>query len=122
MEDKTGYLLVREHERFQAKQRALVLLTQIPESFPFHIIDISEGGLSFSYLGAKIDIKGKFPVSLYYDQEMIVEDLPVKAVSDIQLSNVLVPVRRGSLCFESLDDNQQHSLSVFIKTCTESRH
>ena len=122
MEDNTGYLLAREHERFKAKQRALVLLPQKSKPLPFHIIDISEGGLSFTYLGERIDLKGNYSVSLYDDQEMIVGDLPVKAVSNIRLSNVLVPVNRGSLCFEALDLNQRRSLSTFIKTCTVLRH
>ncbi len=119
MEDQTGYLLNRRHTRFKAKKRALVFLPKGPELLPYHIIDISEGGLSFSYLGEKINLEGIFPVSLYNDKELVVKNLPVKAVSDCQLHDALVPVRRGSICFESVRGKKQNGLVTFIKICTE---
>jgi hypothetical protein len=122
MDDQSGFLMSREHKRFKVKQRALVFLPQGPEATPYHILDISEGGLSFSYLGEKINLTGTFPVDLYDDQELVVENLPVKAVSDCRLRDDLVPVRRGSFCFESLSPNQRNGLVTFIENCAEQRH
>ena len=119
MDDRTGYLIPREHRRFKAKPRALVFLPHGPEAVPYHIVDISEGGLSFSYLGEKINLKGTFPVCLYDDEELLVENLAVKAVSDTKLRDDLVPVRRSSICFEPLNLNQRNVIVTFIQSCTE---
>jgi hypothetical protein len=119
MENEPNYPLPRKHPRFKALQRTLVLLPQGPEALPYHIIDISEGGLSFRYLGKKIKPTRISPINLYHEHELIVEALPVKTVSDYQLSEGIVPVRRGSLCFESLSMEQRNKLSSFVEKFTE---
>jgi hypothetical protein len=115
-------LPTRDHLRVKALPRALVFFPQGPEVLPYHIIDISEGGLSFQYLGEKIKRTGTFSVNLYHEHELIAENLPAKEASDIQLRNGLVPVRRASMSLESLSDEQQDRLSNFIKGFTEPLH
>ena len=113
-----SYHPFRRYQRFTAKARALVLFPVISQNLPFHIIDICDGGLSFRYLGKKI-ITSKIPsINLYYEFKMIVGDLPVKEVSDYQLRDDIVPVRRKSLCFESLSIEQHNRLSFFIELFT----
>ena len=115
MENYADYLPFMKDQRFKAQERALVSFPLDSEDLPYHIIDICEGGLSFRYLGKKIKAS-KIPlISLYYEYELIVEDLPVKEVSDYQLSEGIVPVRRKSLRFESLSIEQHNRLSFFIE-------
>ena len=118
MENHSSYPPVRRYQRFKAQERALVSLPLDSEDLPYHIIDICEGGLSFRYLGKKIKTFKIPPINLYYEHELIVGDLPVKEVSDYQLHDDIVPVRRKSLCFESLSMEQHNRLSLFIERFT----
>ena len=118
MESHSSHQPVRRYQRFKAQERALVSLPLDSEDLPYHIIDICEGGLSFRYLGKKIKTSKIPPVNLYYEYELIVGDLPVKEVSDYQLLDDIVPVRRKSLCFESLSIEQHNRLSFFIEVFT----
>jgi hypothetical protein len=120
MEGPLKYQPERTHPRHKAMHRALVLVTQGPEALPYHIIDISAGGLAFRYLGQKLKRSEITRISLYHDFDLILDEIPVKPVSDFQLRDNLVPVRRGSLCFESLNSEQRSQLERFIeKYCDE---
>ena len=119
MENYSGYLPFRKSQRFNAQERALVFLPLDSRELPYHIIDICESGLSFRYLGKKIKTLKIPPINLYYEYELIVEDLQVKEVSDYQLSDGIVPVRRKSLRFESLSIEQHNRLSFFIERFTK---
>jgi len=119
LENHSSHQPVRRYQRFKAQERALVSLPLDSEDLPYHIIDICEGGLSFRYLGKKIKASKIPPINLYYESELIVGDLPVKEVSDYQLFDDVVPVRRKSLCFESLSMEQQNRLSLFIECFTK---
>ena len=119
MENHSSHQTVRRHQRFKAQERALVSLPLDSEDLPYHIIDICEGGLSFCYLGKKIKTSKIPPINLYYEYELIVGDLPVKEVSDYQLLDDIVPVRRKSLCFGSLSMEQHNRLSLFIERFTK---
>lgn len=120
MESRIKYQPVREHQRFKAVHRALVLVDRGPEALPYHIMDISESGLSFRYLGQKIKRSEVKKISLYHDFELIVEGIPVQTVSDYRLRDNLVPVRRGSVNFKDLDENQRSLLDRFIQNYTEA--
>ena len=119
MENHSSDQPVRRHQRFKAQERALVSLPLDSEDLPYHIIDICEGGLSFRYLGKKIKTSKIPPINIYYEYELIVGDLPVKEVYDYQLHDDIVPVRRKSLCFESLSIEQHNRLSLFIERFTK---
>ena len=120
MESRLEYSPIRENQRFQAVDRALVLIERGPESLPFHIMDISEGGLSFRYLGQKLRRSDIKELSLYHNHELIVDKLPVKSVSDYRLKDNLVPVRRGSVRFASLSAEQLLKLNTFIRFYTKA--
>src|SRR6056297_1072841 len=119
MESRIQYSPVRQHQRFKAKDRALVLVNNGPESLPFHIIDISEGGLSFRYLGHKLKRSEVKSVSLFHNHDLVVKDLPIKSISDHRLRDNLVPVRRGSVRFAELEDDKLSKLEHFIRDYTE---
>ena len=119
MENHSSYQPVRRYQRFKAQERALVSLPLDSEDLPYHIIDICEGGLSFRYLGKKIKTSKMPHINLYYESNLIVGDLPVKEVSDYQLRDDIVPVRRKSLDFEALSIEQQNRLSLFIERFTK---
>jgi hypothetical protein len=119
MENHSSYQPVRGYQRFKAQERALVLLRLGSQPLPYHVIDICEGGFSFRYLGKKIIASKIPPINLYHEYELIVGDLPVKEVSDCLLFDGFVPVRRRSLCFESLSIEQKNKLSTFIERFTE---
>ncbi len=120
MESRVQYSPAREHQRFAAMDRALVLINQGPESLPYHIVDISEGGLSFRYLGKKLKRAEIHKVSIYFDSELIVDDLPINSISDYKLQDNLVPVRRGSIIFQELSPEQLSKLENFIKKYTKA--
>jgi len=122
MESQPAYQPIREHQRFKAKQRALVLLPQGEDALPYHIIDISQGGLSFRYLGKKLKHAEINSISLYHEYDLIVDALPVTTVSDSRLHDNLVPVRRGSIRFNSLNPDQRERLTTFIQQHTETSH
>lgn len=120
MESRLKYQPAREFQRFKAMHRALVLIDKGPESLPYHIMDISESGLSFRYLGQKLKRSTVKEISLYHDFELIVENIPVQTVSDCRLQDNLVPVRRGSLLFKDLNTEQHSQLERFIQNYTEA--
>jgi hypothetical protein len=120
MEERVEYSPVRAHQRFAAMERALVLVNQGPESLPFHIMDISEGGLSFRYLGKKLKRSEIKKVSLYHNDKLIVEDIPINAISDYRMQDNLVPVRRGSIIFKELTPEQLSKLEKFIQEFTKA--
>ncbi len=120
MESRIKYSPVRNHQRFKAIGRALVLVNSGPEALPFHIMDISEGGLSFRYLGPKLRRDKVKNISLYHDQELIVDDIPIKSISDFRLSDNLITVRRGSVQFGPMDSKKHSQLEKFIQNYTEA--
>ncbi len=120
MESRVKYSPVRSYQRFKAMDRALVLVDQGPESLPFHIMDISEGGLSFRYLGQKLRRSEIKKVSLYHDYKLIVDDIPIKAISDHRLRDNIVPIRRGSILFKDLDPEKLSKLETFIREFAEA--
>jgi len=83
-------------------------------------MDISEGGLSFRYLGKKLKRSEIKKVSLYHNDKLIVEDIPIGAISDYRLQDNLIPVRRGSIIFKDLTPEQQKKLEKFIQEYTKA--
>jgi len=109
----------RTSDRFKAKERALVWCHLDSEDLPYHLIDISYEGFSFKYLGSELKYDAINQVSLYYENELIVENLPVEVVSDFLLADNLVPVRRASVFIKSLSTVQDRDLQYFIRNFTE---
>lgn len=119
MDGEQSYNFVRKHKRFSANPRALVLVQDENDKLPFHIIKIGEGGLSFRYLGGKYNYSETFKISLYFEDQLIVDSIPAKPVSDFRLQNNLVPVRCGNIRFIDLEDEQRQKLDYFIQNYSE---
>jgi hypothetical protein len=122
MENQTSYPQNRKHPRYIAWPRAMVFIEKSPEPLPYHIIDISEGGVSFHYLGKKIKFEERCTINLYHENELIIDDLPTNLISDNLMRNGLVPKRRRSLCFDSLSINQKTKLLAYINSFTYPLH
>lgn len=113
-------LPIREHQRLKALPRALVYFHQTPEQLPYHIIDISMGGLSYRCLGKMIQRGTTCSISLYHENTLIVDNLSAMEVSHILISDDYYQIHRCSLNFKSISDENQKKLSNFIETFTEA--
>ena len=122
MESQLTHQPPREHQRFKAKQRALVFFPEREQALPYHIIDISEGGLAFRYLGNKLKSSERVKVSLYHEYDLIIDSIQAETVSDFKLRENLVPVRRGSISFSGLNQEQRNKLSAYIQQFAEGPH
>ena len=120
MESRVQYSPARAHQRFSAADRALVLINHEPEALPYHIIDISEGGLSFRYLGKELKRSEVTKGSLYHDHKLIIDDLSINTASDYCLRDNMVPVRRRGVTFKELTLDQLSKLETFIQNYTEA--
>ena len=109
----------RVHKRFPAKERALVSIGTEFDDMLYHLIEISNGGLSFRYLGEDVLTKGIAELSILLEDNSCVDSLPVEIVSDTLLVNGYIPVRRRSVRFGELSPIQKTQLIDFIKKNTE---
>ncbi len=115
----------RRYPRYRAGKRALLVINTTMDR-PFHILDIGHGGVAFKYLGEKKEANLITNISLVDDQHVYLENIPVVAVNDIRLSpdspegqaGISAPRRRVSLCFTSLNREQEDRLEEFIREHT----
>lgn len=110
----------RTHPRYQAKDRALAMVSSAPAGMPYHIIDISKGGLAFRYLGEKMEGQQITQLDLYYNDALCIKDVPVTSVGDCWTGSDLTDIRRNCLAFTGLTSEQQAQLDLFIKQYTLS--
>jgi c-di-GMP-binding flagellar brake protein YcgR len=120
LEGKTLETERRRHPRFTARERTLVEVTGDEFGLPYHLVDISEGGMSFRYLNASpLPLTGS-QMDIYQDAELYVGRLPVTVVADRQLADDTLPKRHCCVRFEKLTQAQQIQLKVFILCQTKS--
>lgn len=110
----------RRHPRFPARERALVAVTGDDFGLPYHLIDISEGGMAFHYLGERPLALADSWMDIYLDKDLHVGRLPVTDVADRELEDCFIPKRRCSMRFGKLTSAQQIQLQTFIRNQTES--
>ncbi|MEW6290109.1 MAG: PilZ domain-containing protein [Thermodesulfobacteriota bacterium] len=110
----------RRHPRFSAHERALVAVSGDDSGLPYHLIDISEGGMAFRYLGeTPLSLTGS-RMDIYLDECLHVGRLPVTVVADRQLPGKdFIPKRRCSVRFGKLTPAQQLQLQTFIRCHTK---
>ena len=109
----------RTNKRFPAKERALVSIRSDSYGMLYHLIEISNGGLSFRYLEEDVLTKSLSELSIVLEDNFYVDSLPVEIVSDTLLVNGYIPVRRRSVRFGELSPRQKTQLIDFIKKNTE---
>lgn len=110
----------RNHPRYQALDRALAMVSSAPTGMPYHIIDISKGGLAFRYLGEKMQGEQITQLDLYYNDDLCISNIPVTSVGDCWTGSDLTDIRRNCLAFTGLSGEQQEQLDLYIKQYTVS--
>jgi len=79
----------RKKQRFPAKDGCLVSLRSDPIK-PWQILDISEEGLSFRYIGGVDEPKDVSELDiLTADTALCIERVPIRVISDLGLSDPL---------------------------------
>ena len=109
----------RTHKRFLAKERALVYIKSGSYGMLYHLIEISNGGLSFRSLGEDVLINGSSELSIVIEDNFYITEIPVKTVSDTLLIKGYIPLRRRGVRFGQLSSMQKSQLTDFIKKYTK---
>lgn len=104
----------RSTPRFAAPKRALVALPGDALGLPYNMTDISEGGLSFVYIGNNSLSLTEGALDIYLNEDLQVAMLPVTVVADNQLAGYFIPKRRCSIRFGPLSEEQRQELRRFI--------
>jgi len=100
----------RRHQRFQVKSGSISFNGKSAE-----IIDISMGGLAFSYLESDAWSFDNFDRGMLLgEKELCLEDIPLKVISDCAINSGLSIVRRCGVKFEKLTPRQLAQLEYFI--------
>ncbi|MBU0675294.1 MAG: PilZ domain-containing protein [Proteobacteria bacterium] len=100
----------RQHERYSAKSGTIRIDEKAGE-----IIDISMGGLSFSYVDRGDWSDTSFDQGMLFgDNDLCLEDLPLKIISDCAINSGLSIIRRCGVKFEGLTAKQLSQLEYFI--------
>ena len=107
----------RKFNRFKIQEGAFVEV-KINGSKIGELIDISEGGLSFSYIDIGTRPEKSFDVDLYFqEKDFRLENLPAKTISDISIKSpfALTKTRRHGVQFADLNENQTAGLKDYIE-------
>jgi hypothetical protein len=106
----------REHPRFKAKSGTFKL-----EDRSGDIIDISMGGLSFSYVDDGGWTNESFDCGMLMgEKDLCLEDIPLKIISDCAINSGLSITRRCGVKFEKLTARQLAQLEYYIWTNTDA--
>ena len=107
----------RLHKRFQVKSGSVAFNGKSAE-----IIDISMGGLAFSYLESDQWSFENFDRGvLLGEKELCLEDIPLKVISDCAINSGLSIIRRCGVKFEKLTPKQLAQLEYFIWANSSAR-
>lgn len=105
----------RLHPRFAARERTLVEVSGDEIGLPYHLVDISEGGMAFRYLNASpLPLTGS-QMDIYLDEDLYIGRMPVTVVDDRQLAGDFIPERHCCVRFGKLTPAQQIQLQTFIR-------
>ncbi len=109
----------RQEKRYRAIGRAFaVTIPEQEENLACHIVDISKSGLALRYPGEVAWMHDVSGLSLCINDDSYVENIPVVKVSDTQMDNGFIPMRRQGVKFESLSSEQEIQLDEFISMYT----
>jgi hypothetical protein len=107
----------RHHKRHEVKSASLAFQDKSVE-----IIDISMGGLAFSYLDrGDWSFEGFDRGMLLGEKDLCLEDVPLKVISDCAINNGLSIIRRCGVKFEKLTPKQLAQLEYFIWANSSAR-
>jgi hypothetical protein len=115
METMTEGAERRVHDRFKAKEHVLVLVGSDLDGMLFHVLDISRGGLAFSYPGTEKLRTPLSRVSLVVGNTFCLDALPVTDISDTSIPcHTDTALRRKSLKFGTLTPEQETIMEDFL--------
>ena len=115
--DKKDFKERRKHERYKAKSGTCTVEPKAGE-----IIDISMGGLAFSYVDRGDWTDESLDTGMLFGEEdLCLEDLPLKIISDCAINSGLSIIRRCGVKFEELTPKQLSQLEYFIWANTEAK-
>ena len=106
----------RTQKRYKAKERALVAVSG--KALPFHIIDISLGGLAFRYMGKEKLTDDITELTIFYGTKIYLENVPAELIADCQLKDGYIPMRRLGIKYQTLTSKQKSQLESFIRDHT----
>ncbi|MBU1140644.1 MAG: PilZ domain-containing protein [Proteobacteria bacterium] len=110
----------RRYPRFPVQKQASVVVTGGDISLPYHLIDISEGGMAFCYLNASPLPLTDSQMDIYLDKELHVGRLTITVVGDHKLASDFIPTRHCSVRFGTLTPAQHQQLQAFIRCQTQA--
>lgn len=113
----------RGRKRFPVKEGCLIILGNEPIK-PWQILDISEEGLAFRYIGGAEDTKSISRLDiLTRDVALCIEKIPFQVISDLEMTGPgsrFYSLKRCSGKFGLLTPEQNGQLGTLIKTYTIS--
>lgn len=107
----------RQDKRFQIKNCAFAKLADW--TIRFEIIDISNKGLAFRYIGREKWFSDLNELDILYGDDFYLKKFPIISISDFTISKSLIPMRRHSVMFDKLLPHQQAQLQQFIRNCSK---
>ena len=106
----------RQHKRFKVKSG-----TFKAKSISGEIVDISMGGLAFSYIDDGNWTDESFDCGMLWgEKDLRLEDIPFKIISDCAINDGLSMTRRCGVKFEKLTPRQVAKLEYYIWTNTDA--
>jgi len=114
---------LRKHSRFQCNKNILAEVRPY-SSIVGKITDICLGGIGFHYIDRGNRISDRFELNLWIDNELYIENIPVKNVSDVEITHMagstIKPLKRCGVKFYELTPEQSSKLNSFIRQGTEN--
>ena len=106
----------RQHQRFKVKSG-----TFKSESRSGDIVDISMGGLAFSYIDSGNWTDESFDCGMLMgEKDLCLEEIPLKIISDCAINSGFSITRRCGVKFEKLTPKQLAQLEYFIWANTDA--
>ena len=115
----------RKHKRFQVRNGAFVVLGTPPwphSTKVGQIVDMSMGGLAFSYIAEQEPSNGSFELCIFLaDSSFHLRKIPFETISDLETDEVpfsSITMKRSGVQFGELTPNQISQLKYFIQSHT----
>lgn len=106
----------RQHQRFEVREGLFKA-----KSISGKIVDISMGGLAFSYIDDGTWTDESFDCGMLWgEKDLHLEDIPFKIISDCAINEGLTITRRCGVKFERLSPKQLAQLEYYIWTNTDA--
>lgn len=109
----------RSRRRFSAAERTFVHIKSDSYGLLYHLIEISNGGLSFRYFGEDILLNDSSELSILVEDNLYLTEIQVETISDTPMDNGYIPIRRIGVRFGTLSPMQKTQLTDFIENNTE---